>query len=461
MADPPNTSERARLSLGHEALPPRLSAFDAVTIVAGVVVGVGIFVNPSEVARSLRSSRAILLAWVLGGFAAVLGGIACSKLGRYLPRAGGLYVYLREAYHPVVAFLYGWTVLLAVFSGVMAGVSLTFARYAAVAWPALAGFEKAVALLLVSVLALVNYRGVRFSGHLQNVLAIAKFTAIGFLVLLALQTSSLPVTAVAEVTPDASTFLFALLPVFMSYGGWYTLTFLAGDLKRPERTMPIGIVAGLAIVIVTYTLINAAYVRVLSISEIAESPAVAALLAERVLGASGARFIAALVLVSAPGVVNVLILAGSRLYFAMAEDGLFFKAATRLHPRYKSPTWSIVAQAGWSSVLLISQTYGQLLQDAMFAEWTFFALIGGSVFVFASRNPGFYAGPGERLLISVCAAGFTLIATAVVLNTVYQSPRQSFLGVLLILAGLPVYRLWMRARPAIMREPLAGNIGSP
>jgi APA family basic amino acid/polyamine antiporter len=268
------------------------------------------------------------------------------------------------------------------------------------------------------------------------------------------------VVAASEVSPDASTFLFALLPVFMSYGGWYTLTFLAGDLKRPERAMPIGIVAGLAIVITTYTLINAAYVRVLSLTEIAESPAVAALLAERVLGASGARFIATLVLISAPGVVNVLILAGSRLYFAMAEDGLFFKAATRLHPRYQSPVWSIVAQAGWSGVLVISQTYGQLLQDAMFAEWTFFALIGASVFVFASRDPRFYAGPGERMLISVCATGFTLIASAVVVNTLYHSPRQSLLGVLLILAGLPVYRMWVSA-PAMRSKRLASDIGRP
>lgn len=441
-----------------EALPRRLSAFDAVMIVAGVVVGVGIFVNPSEVARSLRSPRAILLAWVLGGLAAILGGIACSKLGRYLPKAGGLYVYLREAYHPAVAFLYGWTVLLAVFSGVTAAVSLTFARYAAVAIPSLLGSEKAVALLLVAVLALVNYRGVRLAGNVQNVLAIAKFTAIAFLVILALGTSRLPVIGAVEVPPDPSTFLFALLPVFMSYGGWYTLTFLAGDLKRPERTMPIGIVFGLAIVITTYTLINAAYVRVLSIAEIAESPAVAALLAERVLGISGARFIATLVLISAPGVVNVLILAGSRLYFAMASDGLFFKAATKLHPRYRSPAWSIVAQAGWSGVLVISQTYGQLLQDAMFAEWTFFALIGASVFVFASRDPRFYSGPGDRLLISVCASGFTLTATAVVVNTLYHSPRQSLLGVLLILAGLPVYRLWVRAK-AMPSDQRASDIG--
>lgn len=437
MVDEPNLSD-------DQALPRRLSAFDAVMMVAGVVVGVGIFVNPSEVARSLRSPRAILLAWVLGGLAAMLGGIACSKLGRFLPRAGGLYVYLREAYHPGVAFLYGWTVLLAVFSGVIAAVSLTFARYAAVALPSLIGSEKAVALLLVIVLALVNYRGVRFSGNLQNLLALAKFAAIAFLILLALGTSNLPQIAATEAPPDASTFLFSLLPVFMSYGGWYTLTFLAGDLKRPERAMPIGIVVGLTIVIATYTLINAAYTRVLSVAEIAESPAVAALLAERVLGLSGARFIAILVMISAPAVVNVLILAGSRLYFAMAEDGLFFKAATRLHPRYRSPVWSIVAQASWSSVLLVSQTYGHLLQDAMFAEWIFFALIGASVFVFAGRDPGFYSSRGERLLISVCAAGFTLIAIAVVINTLYQSPRQSLLGLLLILAGLPVYRWWRR-----------------
>ncbi len=427
-----------------QTLPRRLSAFDAVMMVAGVVVGVGIFVNPSEVARTLRSPRAILLAWVLGGLAAMLGGIACSKLGRFLPRAGGLYVYLREAYHPAVAFLYGWTTLLAVFSGVIAAVSLTFARYAAVAIPSLGGSEKAVALLLVILLALVNYRGVRLAGNVQNLLALVKFGAIAFLVLLALGTSGLPVVAQTADAPDAGTFLFSLLPVFMSYGGWYTLTFLAGDLKQPERAMPIGIVLGLTIVIATYTLINAAYTRVLSVSEIAESPAVAALLAERVLGPPGARFIAILVLISAPAVVNVLILAGSRLYFAMAEDGLFFQAATRLHPRYSSPVWSILAQAGWSSVLLVSQTYGQLLQDAMFSEWIFFALIGGSVFVFAARDPFFFSGRGERWLVSMCAAGFTLIATTVVVNTLYQSPRQSLLGLLLILAGLPVYRGWRR-----------------
>lgn len=418
-------------------------------VVAGAVVGVGIFVNPSEVARSLRSPGAIVLAWVLGGFAAVLGGVACSKLGRYLPRAGGLYVYLREAYHPAVAFLYGWTVLLAVFSGVTAAVSLTFARYASVAFPILSGSEKAVALTLLFALALVNYRGIRLSGNVQNALAIAKFTAIGALLLLSLGAASVDAasgsTAAAEASPDSGAFLFALLPVFMSYGGWYTLTFLAGDLKQPERSMPIGIVGGLSIVIATYALINAAYVRVLTIPEIAESPAVAALLADRVIGQSGARFIAALILISAPAVVNVLILAGSRLYFAMAEDGLFFRAATELHPTYRSPVWSIVAQAGWSGVLIATQTYGQLLQDAMFAEWTFFALVGASVFVFARRDPAFYSSRGERLLTGVCAAGFTAIATAVFVNTLHQSPKQSLTGVAMILAGLPVYWRWKRA----------------
>lgn len=423
-------------------------------VVAGVVVGVGIFVNPSEVARSLRSPNAILLAWFLGGLAAIMGGIACSKLGRFLPKPGGLYVYLREAYHPAVAFLYGWTVLLAVFSGITAAVSLTFARYAAAAFPVLLGSEKAIALLLLGTLAFVNYRGVRFSGNVQNVLALAKYAAIGVLLALSLGAAGPggegagPAVAgrvPGADSPDVVTFLFALLPVFMSYGGWYTLTFLAGDLERPERAMPIGIVVGLAIVIATYTLINAAYVRVLTIDEIADSPAVAALLAERVLGPAGARFIALLILISAPAVVNVLILAGSRLYFAMAKDGLFFEAATRLHPTYESPAWSIAAQASWSAVLIVSQTYGQLLQDAMFAEWTFFALIGGSVFVFARRDPAFYASRAERILTSACALGFTLIATAVVLSTLTHSPRQSLIGVGLILAGLPVYWRWKRA----------------
>jgi APA family basic amino acid/polyamine antiporter len=418
-------------------------------MVAGAVVGVGIFVNPSEVARSLRSPRAILLAWVLGGVAAMLGGIACSKLGRYFPRAGGLYVYLREGYHPAVAFLYGWTVLLAIFSGVTAAVSLTFARYATVLAPSLAGAERLVALLLVAALALVNCRGVRLSGDVQNVLALAKLGGIAFLALLALGTAGAHTVFAPAETPDAGTFLFALLPVFMSYGGWYTLTFLAGDVRRPERTLPIGIVGGIAVVIATYALINAAYMKVLSIDEIAGSPAVAAALAERVVGRGGARFMALLVLISAPGVVNVVILAGSRLYYAMARDGLFFQSAARLHPRYGSPVWSIAAQAGWSAALILSHTYGQLLQQAMFGEWTFFALTGASVFVFAKR-PDFFAGPTERAIVGACAAGFTAIAAAVVVNTVYQAPRQSLLGIALILAGLPVYRLWrrdLRARP--------------
>lgn len=425
-------------------------------IVAGCVVGVGIFVNPSEVARSLRSPRAILLAWVLGGVAAMLGGIACSKLGRFLPRAGGLYVYLREAYHPAVAFLYGWTVLLAVFSGVTAAVSLTFARYAAVLVPALAGWEKLVAVLLVAMLAFVNYRGVRLSGDVQNLLSLAKLGGIAFLTLLALRTAGGGTLSGSVEPPDASTFLFSLLPVLMSYGGWYTLTFLAADVRRPERALPIGIVGGLAIVMAVYTLINAAYMKVLSVDEIAASPAVAAAMAERVLGQGGARFMASLVLISAPGVVNVVILAGSRLYYAMARDGLFFESAARLHPRYGSPVWSIAAQAAWSAVLLVSQTYGQLLQDAMFAEWGFFALTGASVFVFGARRSDFFGGRGERLLISACAAGFTAIAAAVVANTLYQSPRQSLLGLLLILAGLPVYGLWRRgarSRAAAARAP--------
>jgi len=408
-------------------------------------VGVGIFVNPSEVARSLRSPRAILLAWVLGGVAAMLGGVACAKLGRYLPRAGGLYVYLREAYHPAVAFLYGWTVLLAIFSGVTAAVSLTFARYAAVLAPSLAGNERLVALLLVAALALVNYRGVRLSSDVQNLLSLAKLGAIAFLALVALRTTGAGVTpAAAAVAPDPSTFLFALLPVFMSYGGWYTLTFLAGDVRRPERTLPVGIVGGIAVVIATYALINAAYMKVLSVDEIAASPAVAAALAERVVGRAGARLMAALVLISAPGVVNVVMLAGSRLYYAMARDGLFFESAARLHPRYGSPVWSIAAQAGWSALLLLSQTYGQLLQEAMFGEWTFFALTGASVFVFARRRRDFFSGPRERVLVGACAAGFTAIAAAVVVNTLYRAPRQSLLGLALILAGLPVYWLWRR-----------------
>jgi APA family basic amino acid/polyamine antiporter len=429
---------------GAPRLERLLGPFDCVMMVAGVVVGVGIFVNPSEVARTLRSPDAILLAWVLGGVSAMLGGIACSKLGRFLPRAGGLYVFLREAYHPLVAFLYGWTVLLAVFSGVMAAVSLTFARYAAVLLPGLRGLEKLVAALLIAALFAVNYRGLRVSGVVQNVLALAKFSAIALLCVLALASFSGEARPEAVERPDPSTFLFSLLPVLMTYGGWYTLTFLAGDVQKPERSLPIGILGGLALVIAAYTLINAAYMRVLTVDEIAESPAVAAEMAGRVVGGVGASVIATLVLISAPAVVNVLLLAGSRLYFAMAADGLFFRSATWLHPAHGSPVYSLLAQALWSLGLVATQTYPQLLQDAMFAEWTFFALTGASVFVFARRSAGFWSGPRERFWTSLCAALFVLMSIAIVANTLYKSPRQSIVGLLLMLAGVPVYALWRR-----------------
>lgn len=437
---------------------PLLGAFDAVMIVAGGVVGVGIFINPSEVARILPSPPAILLAWVVGGVAAMMGGIACSKLGRRFPRAGGLYVYLREAYGPAVAFLYGWTVLLAIFSGITAAISLTFARYAGVLFPALGGHERAVAAALVGALALVNYRGLRTSGNVQNVLSMAKLAGIAMLALLALATGGGKAVPLAGPAPGLGAFLFALFPVFMSYGGWYTLTFLAADVRAPERNLPIGIVGGLALVIATYALINAAYMRVLRVDEIARSPAVAAEMAGRILGGRGAGVLALLVLVSAPGAVNVLILSGSRLYYAMAKDGLFFAGAARLHPRYGSPAWSIAAQALWSGVLLVSHTYGQLLQGTMFAEWTFFALIGLSVFVFAAREPGFYRGAGERALIGASAAGFTGVAAAVVGNALFQSPRQALVGVAVMLAGLPVYAMWRGRRSAAARLGRAAGI---
>lgn len=424
-------------------LKRQLSAFDCMMLVAGGVIGVGIFINPSEVARTLQRPSAILLAWIVGGLAAMAGGITYSKLGRWLPQAGGQYVFLREAYHPGAAFLYGWTLLLAIFSGITAAVSLTFARYAVVLLPSLAGSEKIIAILLVAVFSAINYRGVRLSGTIQNLLAVTKLASILFLFFLAITTTGVSaVPSMGSEPPSVSTFFLGLLPVLFTYGGWYTLTFVAAEVRHPERTLPIGLVGGLAIVMIIYALINTAYMKILTVEEIAQSPAVAAAMADRLLGPAGAGLVAMFILISAPAVVNLLVLAGSRAYFAMAKDGVFFEKATYLHPRYASPVYSIVAQAIWSSLLILSQTYGRLLQDTMFAEWTFFAMTGSSVFVFAARHPNFFASAKERLFISLNATVFVATALAVVVNTLYRSPQQSLLGLALILAGLPVYYFW-------------------
>lgn len=444
-------------------LERRLSAFDCVMMVAGGVVGVGIFINPSEVARTLQSPSAILLAWLVGGLAAMMGGITYSKLGRWLPQAGGQYVFLREAYHPGVAFLYGWTLLLAIFSGISAAVSLTFARYAVVLFPSWAGSEKILAALLVVALSAVNYRGVRLSGTIQNLLALTKLASILFLVFLALRATASPGVLGFGEPPNPSTFFFGLLPVLFTYGGWYTLTFLAAEVRRPEVTIPVGLVGGIAIVIAIYAMINTAYMRVLSVQEIAQSPAVAAAMASRLLGPAGAGMIAIFIVISAPAVVNVVILAGSRAYYAMARDGVFFNKATYLHPRYGVPVYSIVAQAAWSIVLILSQTYGRLLQDTMFAEWTFFAMTGASVFIFAARHRGFFGSMRERLLISASALVFAAVATVVVASTLYRSPQQSIGGLALILAGAAVYYFWRRRarRAAIPAIPVETDSTPP
>ena len=439
-----------------------LGLWDATCVVVGAIIGVGIFFNPRDVANVTGSARAALAAWGIGGVIALLGAFTFAELGRLKPVAGGQYHVLRDAYGRPPAFLFVFCNLTAVQAGAVAIIAIVCAQNLGVALHGAAPSERwvlAIATLLTWALVGVNVIGVRSGAGLQDATVVAKLITLGALVALAAALAPGRAAAPAEqaaagTTPLTFSMLFAGVTLTLfAYGGWQQALWVAGEVTTAHHTVPRAILLGVAIVVLAYLGANWAYLELLGFSGVRGATTLAADAFSVASPGLGRRIAAFAVAVSAFGVLNAQFLTGPRLTWAMAKDGLFFASAARLHPRYGSPAWSIAAQALWSGALLFSHTYGQLLQGTMFAEWTFFALIGLSLFVFAAREPGFYRGAGERVLIVASAVGFTAVAAAVVGNALFQSPRQALVGVAVMLAGLPVYAMWRGRRSA------AGRLG--
>ena len=429
-----------------------LSTFDATMLVVGGIIGAGIFINPYLVAQRLPSAGLVLAAWVAGGAIAMAGALAFAELAALFPKAGGQYVYLREAYHPLVAFLFGWASLVMIQGGGIAAVAITFAEYALRLVGEAGRDPRPLAVLSLALLSLVNYVGVKPGSRLLNVLVLLKIGALAVLILGGLwMAPSLSASAPAAASPRPSASLLAfgaaLVPILFSYGGWQSANSVAEEMREPRRTLPRALVLGTAIVVVVYVLVNLVYLMTLTRDGLATTTTPAADAVARVFGPGADRWISAAIAVSTFGFLNLSLLAPTRISYAMARDGVFFRALGRLHPRFGTPHRAILLQAVWSAILLMTGTYGGLVDSVVFADWIFFALAVAAVIALRRRIPPEARAPGAFLTPGYPLVPILFIAAAVLVlaGVIRSNPTRAGLGVLLLGAGIPIY-LWARRR---------------
>jgi APA family basic amino acid/polyamine antiporter len=443
-------------------LARRLGPFDAAMIVMGGIVGSGIFMNPYVVAQRVHSTPLILGCWLLGGLVALAGAFIYAELAAQRPYlVGGQYAYLREAYHPAVGFVYGWALLLVVQTGGMAAVAVTFARYfREITHLPLADWLVAAGTL--GVLTVINCVGVRAGSAVQNVLMVIKILAIVLLVVFALSLVGMPNMSFTPALDRpvsfglVAAFAAAMGPVMFSYGGWHTASFVAAEMRRPERDLSRGLLIGVIGVVVLYVAANVVYVGVLGAAGLARSTAPASSVMRLALGERGARLIAVGIGISTLGFLSQSMLTAPRVYFAMAEDKLFFKSVAWVGPRSRVPVIAIALQGVLATVIALSGTFEQILNYVVSVDFIAYGLTATCLFVFRRREPQLFGGStdGVRAAESTRGIGyrvpghpyttifFTAVCWSVVAGTVFSYPRNTAIGLAIVLAGIPVYFFW-------------------
>jgi APA family basic amino acid/polyamine antiporter len=423
-------------------LARRLGAFDATMIVMGGIIGSGIFINPYVVARQVHTPGLIIGAWAAGGLIALLGAFAYAELAALRPEVGGQYAYLRDAYHPSVAFLYGWALLLVVQTGGMAAVAATFGKYFVELTGATVS-DAVIAVIALVILTIINCLGVRSGSNTQSALMLLKLAAIGALIIVGFSYGGAPPPS-ATPAGDGHLLLHfgaAMTPVMFAYGGWQTASFVSGEMKRPERDLAIGLLLGVVGVITVYLLVNIVCIRVLGTAGLAATTTPASAVMRTVLGERGARLIASGIAVSALGFLSQSMLTAPRVYYAMAADGVFFRAVARVHPKTQVPIVAIALQGVVAMVITLSGTYEQILSYVVSVDFIFFGLTGLAVFIFRRRlPPAHFRTPGHPVTTAV----FTLACWAVVAATIVRNPVNSAIGIGILAAGLVAYTFWRR-----------------
>ncbi len=425
----------------------QLGLFSATMMVVGGIIGSGIFLNPSVVAERVGTAGGTMAVWVAGAVIALLGAFVFAELGQRRPSAGGGYAYLREAFGPIAGFLYAWGLLLIIATGAIAAVAMTFASYAIPLLGLPDSARQPLAGVAIALLTLVNIFGVRPGAWTQNIFTILKLAAIAALVVTAfLAPSVVPVTPAAPPIDGGNPLLVfgaALVPVLFAFGGWQQANFVAEEMIDAERNLPRALVLGVLVVVAAYLLVNLAYLRTLGIDGLSASQAPAAETMAAVAGDTGQRLIAAGIVASTFGFLNLVILVSPRVYQAMARDGFFFSRFAELHPRWRTPVAALVLQGVWAVVLLLSGSYGDLLDYVVFADWIFFGLTAVTLFVLRRRDGP--ASHGFRVpLHPWTTLAFIAAAAYVVMGSVISNPGNALRGSALLALGVPVFLYWRR-----------------
>ena len=431
-----------------------LSLFDMTMIAIGSSIGSGIFLTPALIAKALPSPIWILGIWILGGITTMCGALTYAELGGMMPRAGGVYVFLSEAYGGLVGFLYGWAYFLVVNTGALAALALAFSTYLGFFFPFAGEHTTLVGIIGILLVTAINVLGVKAGGVFSDLFTVLKITGIAVLIVVGLGWGSssttdfsIPLGHLPHGLPSALTLAF--LSILWSFGGWQHATFTAAEAKDPKRTVPMSLILGALAVTVIYVLTNVAYMFLMPPSQMANSPHIASDAISLVLGPIGGSLIAITIFISTFGTTGIYTLTAPRIYYAMANDGLFFKKAAEVHPRFRTPMLSIVLQSFWAIVLILFWgTFESLISYVVFTDWIFFALAAFSIFLFRRRKPE-AERPYKTLGYPFTPIVFVAISTLFVVYTLFEKPAESLAGLGFLAVGVPVFMFWKRKNRAV------------
>ncbi len=428
-------------------LKQNLTLFDITMIATGSVIGSGIFLTPSIIAKALPSPMWILLVWIAGGIMALTGALTFAELGAMMPKAGGVYVYLTETFGKLVGFLYGWAYFLVVNTGGVAALAVAFATYFGYFVPLNPASLKVVAIVGIIFLTILNVRGVKAGAIFSDLFTVLKLVGIVGLIIIGLGWGSSRSSDFTAPLGDlshglGSALAIAMVGVIWSCGGWQHATFTAGEAKNPKRTVPFGMIIGAIIVTVIYVLTNIAYMFLLSPNEMAASPHVAADAVEKILGPIGGSLIALAIFISTFGTAGIYTLTAPRIYFAMARDKVFFRKIAEVHSRFHTPAFSIIFQSLWAIVLILFWgTFENLISYVVFTDAIFFALTALAVIILRKRSPS-ADRPYRTFGYPITTFIFIAIMVWLVFNTLLEKLAESLAGIGFLLLGIPVYYLW-------------------
>ena len=438
----------------------KLTLLDSTMLIMGSMIGSGIFIVPAAMSRDLGSPLVLLAAWALTAILTIFAALSYGELSAMMPKAGGQYVYLREAYNPMFGFLYGWTLFTVIQTGTIAAVAVAFAKFSGVFFPFISDknilFEighfkiqtqQILAIDIVWILTFSNFKNVKTGAFIQNIFTFTKIGAIVFMIVAGLYFAFTQHAQIADFSIPDNFFSFNYLGIFsvalvgsiFSADAWNNITFTGGEIEKPERNLPLSLLMGTGIVLSIYFFINIVYLKVLSFDAIqhAENDRVGTLLLQTVFGNAGMYLMAMLIMISTFGCINGLTLSGSRVYYAMANDGLFFKRAATLN-KNDSPQFALIIQAVWTSFLTLSGSYGDLLDYVVFAVLIFYILTVAGVLILRKKQPNAHR-PYKVFAYPFVPAAYILMATFICISLLIYKPENTYPGLAIVLVGIPVY----------------------